>query len=179
MTPSSRHDAADEDIREVEVEECRRAQGHTAGEEAEESRQARRAEEVSAEQEYGRRADLGGPIDGFFAKQPPHLRAILEALRALIEETAPEATASIKWGMPFYTVGGAMMCALGGFKSHVNLVLAGPPDAFADPKGMLQGDAKGGRHLKLRALEELPRQAVRGWLRAANEVARAKGGRTS
>src|SRR5204863_76300 len=118
--------------------------------------------------------DFGAPIDGFFAKQPPHLRAILEALRKLVDDAAPDATSSIKWGMPFYTVDGNMMCALAGFKSHVNLILAGPPGAFADPEGLLEGDAKGGRHLKLRALDELPREAVRGWLRTAVALARKK-----
>ena len=120
----------------------------------------------------GARADLGAPIDGFFAKQPPLLRAILEELRGLVEEAAPDATASIKWGMPFYTIGGNTMCALAGFKAHVNLILAGPPGSFADPKGLLDGDGKTGRHLKLRALDELPRVAVRGWLRAAAALAR-------
>jgi hypothetical protein len=124
---------------------------------------------------FGPRADFGAPIDGFFAKQPPHLRAILEALRKLVEEAAPDAQSAIKWGMPFYSVGGNMMCALAGFKSHVNLILSGPPGAFADPDGRLEGDAKGGRHLKLRALDELPRQSVRGWLRTAVGIARKKG----
>jgi hypothetical protein len=33
---------------------------------------------------------------------------------------------------------------------------------------------KTGRHLKLTSLDELPRAAVRGWLRTAAELARAK-----
>lgn len=120
----------------------------------------------------GPRADYGAPVDGFFAKQPPHLRAILEALRELVDEAAPEAVASLKWGMPFYTLDGAMMCALAGFKAHVNLILPGPPGAFADPDGLLEGEGKTGRHLKLRALDDLPRAAVRGWLRTAATLAR-------
>ena len=118
------------------------------------------------------RADLGAPVDGFFAKQPPQLRAILDELRKLVDEAAPDATSSLKWGMPFYTVGGETMCALAGFKAHVNLILAGPPGTFADPDGLLEGDGKTGRHLKLRALDELPRAAVRGWLRTAAARAR-------
>jgi len=121
-----------------------------------------------------RRADFGAPIDGFFAKQPPHLRSVLEELRRMVEEVAPDAAASIKWGMPFYSIGRTMMCALGGHKSHVNLILAGPPGSFADPEGRLEGAGKTGRHLTLRSLDELPRAAVRGWLRTAVEVARAK-----
>lgn len=132
------------------------------------------AKKPAAPKAYGKRADLGAPIDGFFAKQQPHLRPILEELRKLVEDAAPDATSAIKWGMPFYTVGGNMMCALAGFKAHVNLILSGPPDTFADPEGRLEGDAKTGRHLKLRSLEELPRAQVRGWLRAAADLARKK-----
>jgi hypothetical protein len=117
-----------------------------------------------------RRADFGTPIDGFFAKQPPQLRPILEALRALVAEIAPGATASIKWGMPFYSIDGKPLCALAGFKSHVNLILAGPPDAFADPEGLLDGGGKTGRHLKVRSLDDLPRESVREWIRAAARV---------
>jgi hypothetical protein len=141
------------------------------------------------------RADFGAPIDGFFEKQPPHLRAILDELRAMIEEAAPDAQSSIKWGMPVYTLDGApggtrralpdggaararsrpsMMCALGAHTAHVNLIMAGPPDAYADPDGRLSGEGELGRHLKLTTVEELPHDAVRDWLRTAVEIARSK-----
>jgi hypothetical protein len=127
---------------------------------------------------WGRRADLGAPVDGFFARQPPALRAILEALRQEVVRAAPGAVAAIKWGMPMYTLDGVMMCALGAHKAHVNLILAGPPGTFADPDGRLEGDGKTGKHLKLRALVDLPRAAVRGWLetaaKTAEKTARAK-----
>lgn len=119
-----------------------------------------------------RRADFGAPIDGFFAKQPAHMRVILETLRHLVEETVPDATASMKWGMPFYSIGRTMICALAGFKSHVNLIVSGPPGAFDDPDGLLEGEGKTGRHLKLRTLGELPPEAVRRWLRTALQIAR-------
>lgn len=128
----------------------------------------------AAKKALKKRADFGAPIDGFFAKQPAHLRPILEELRKMVEKAAPDADSSLKWGMPFFSVGGAMMCALGGHKSHVNLILSGPPGAFADPEGRLSGSAKTGRHLKLTALDELPRNAVRGWLRTAAGIARKK-----
>ncbi|HEX4477038.1 MAG TPA: DUF1801 domain-containing protein [Polyangiaceae bacterium] len=119
-----------------------------------------------------KRADLGAPIDGFFAKQPPHLRSILDALRKMVDEAAPEASSTTKWGMPFFQVDGEMMCAFGAHKSHVNLILPGPPGTYGDPEGRLTGEGKTGRHLKLLRLEELPRNAVRGWLRTAAERAR-------
>lgn len=128
---------------------------------------------ATAQTKPGPRADFGKPVDGFFAKQPAHLRAILDELRKLVHEVAPDATAALKWGMPVYTVGGKnMMCALAGFKAHVNLILSGPPGTFADPDGILEGDGKTGRHLKLRSLDELPRARVRVWLKAAADLAR-------
>jgi hypothetical protein len=128
----------------------------------------------SASTMVARRADYGAPIDGFFAKQPPNLRAILDELRALVEESVPDAIASIKWGMPNFSIGKSMVCALAGFKSHVNLIVAGPPEIFDDPEGRLEGDAKGGRHMKLRALEDVPHDAVRRWVRAAAKNARPR-----
>lgn len=121
---------------------------------------------------YAKRADLGAPVDGFFAKQPPALRPILDELRAMVGDAAPEATSQIKWGMPFYSIGGEIVCALAGFKAHVNLILPGPPGTYPDPDARLDGDGKTGKHLKLRALEDLPRATVREWLRVAADRAR-------
>jgi len=120
----------------------------------------------------GPRADFGAPINGFFAKQPPELRSILDELRKLVEDAAPDATSSLKWGMPFFSINGKMMCALGAFKSHVNLILSGPPETFTDPEGRLEGDGKTGKHLKLKSLDDLPRTAVKRWLREAAKLAR-------
>ena len=121
----------------------------------------------------GPRADLGAPIDGFFARQQPQLRPILDELRKLVERAAPEASSSLKWGMPFFTIGDNIVCALAGFKAHVNLILPGPPGTYSDPDNRLEGDGKTGKHLKLRSLDQLPRATVVGWLRTAAARARA------
>jgi hypothetical protein len=118
----------------------------------------------------GPRADFGAPIDDTIAKSPH--RAMLEELRALIDKAAPEATASLKWGMPNFSIGGTMMCQLGVHKAHVNLVLAGPAGTYADPKGLLEGEGKMGRHLRLVAGAPIPRADVVRWLAAAAKHAR-------
>ncbi len=118
------------------------------------------------------RADYGAPIDGFFAKQPRVMRGTLAALRALIEQAAPDATSSIKWGMPFYAIGDATVCALGAHKSHINPILSGPPETFVDPKGLPEGDGKTGRRLKLAAGDTIPTAEVKAWLKAAAKRAR-------
>jgi hypothetical protein len=122
--------------------------------EEQEARRGRREEEARPAKKPAPRADLGAPVDGWFATQPQPQRAILAALRDLGHDAAPEAVGSLKWGMPFFTVGG-MLCAFTSHRGHVNLILPGPPGSFADPGGRLEGDGKTGRHLKLRTLEDL------------------------
>src|SRR6266849_3515648 len=102
---------------------------HLAGMKAEKARKPKKASRTTKQKKAGAgakkstapkfapRADFGAPIEGFFAKQPAHLRSILEELRKLVEEAAPEAQSS---------------------------------------------------------LDQLPRDAVRDWLRKAAEVARLK-----
>lgn len=118
-----------------------------------------------------RRKDLGAPVDGFFARQPAHLEPITDALRKLVAEAAPRATSSIKWGMPFYELDGVMLCAIGAHKKHVNLIL---PGSYDDPDGLLEGEGKTGKHLKITSLDELPRAQVKKWLKAAAKRARGK-----
>jgi hypothetical protein len=133
----------------------------------------KKAKKPAAKKKPAPRKDFGKPIDGFFAKQPAAMRPIGEALRTLVAEAAPDAESSLKWGMPFFSIGGTMMCAIGGHKAHVNLILSGPPGTYADPEGRLEGDGKTGKHLKLTSLDDLPRESVRSWLRTA--AARARG----
>ena len=120
------------------------------------------------------RADFGAPVETFLEKQPPALRAILDELLALIREASPDAQSSLKWGNPFLTVDGVMMGALTAHKSHVNLVLSGPPEAFSDPAGRLIGTSERGRHLRLTDVSEIPRDAVLDWVRTAAALARQK-----
>jgi hypothetical protein len=120
------------------------------------------------------RADFGAPVDGWFTKQPPALRPITDGLRKLVDGAAKGGSSSLKWGMPFYELGGNMMCAIAAFKAHVNLILPGPPGTYADPDGLLDGGSSLGKHLKLRSIDDLREKTIKGWLRTA--AARAKRG---
>ncbi|NVB85536.1 MAG: DUF1801 domain-containing protein [Kofleriaceae bacterium] len=115
----------------------------------------------------GPRADFGKPIDGFLAKQPPNLRKIVDVLRDLVMEAAPTAEASLKWGQPFFAVGGEMMVAIGAHKAHVNLILPGPAGTYEDPDGLLVGEGSTGKHAKLTSVDQIPTERVRRWLSTA------------
>jgi hypothetical protein len=105
------------------------------------------------------------------------VRALVEELRALIAEAAPGATSALKWGIPWFAVEGETFCAIAGFRAHAHLILPGGPGTYADPGGLLEGEGKTGKHLKLRPGEALPRVAIWGWLRTAVRAARARQGR--
>ena len=57
-------------------------------------------------------------VDAYIAKAAPFAQPILEHLRALVHATCPDADETIKWGMPFFVVGGASLCHMAAFKQH-------------------------------------------------------------
>ena len=115
----------------------------------------------------GPRADLGANIDGFFEKHAGAQRETLDALRALIEAAIPTAEASLKWGMPMWTIDGEIVCGLRAAKKHVGLILSGPTERFVDPDGLLEGEGKTGRQFKVTDAAGIPKKQVTAWLKAA------------
>ena len=120
-----------------------------------------------------KRADFGKPVEGFIKKRPPEQQKILSELRTLILAAAPDCEAQLKWGMPHYTIGGKYYAATSAHKAHVNLIMFGSPKAFDDPKGLLEGDGKMGRHLKIETAKDLPKAQVKKWLAAAAKASRS------
>lgn len=121
-----------------------------------------------------RRDDFGAGIETFLAKQSGPILALVNELRSVVEKAAPDAVPALKWGMPMYMIGKAMVCGIGAHKAHVNLILSGPPGTFADPKEMLTGEGKTGRHLKLSPGDNVPSKEVAGWVATAAKLARGK-----
>ncbi|HEV8536040.1 MAG TPA: DUF1801 domain-containing protein [Candidatus Limnocylindria bacterium] len=105
--------------------------------------------------------------DAYLAQQSPEQRALLEKLRALVVKGVPDATASIKWGVPFYQRNGKNICALASFKEHVGINFFAPPEALVDPKRRLEGSGKGNRMLKVRTATDIDSASILRWLKAA------------
>ena len=103
----------------------------------------------------------------YIAAQAPLQRALLEKLRAIVVKAVPDATASIKWGVPFYQRDGKNVCALASFRDYVGLNIFAPPAALPDPKKRLEGASKTSRMYKVRAARDLDAAAVTRWLKAA------------
>jgi uncharacterized protein YdhG (YjbR/CyaY superfamily) len=60
-------------------------------------------------------------VDAYIAGFPPETRPVLEELRALIRETAPEATEKISYAMPTFDVNGRYLVYFAGWKKHIAL----------------------------------------------------------
>ncbi|HEX2612979.1 MAG TPA: DUF1801 domain-containing protein, partial [Fibrobacteria bacterium] len=90
-------------------------------------------------------------VDAYIAKSADFAKPILNHLRATVHKACPEATESIKWGMPFFVRNG-LLCNMAAFKAHV---------AFGFWNGSRvtgeQGDGAGmGQLGRLTSLKDLP-----------------------
>jgi hypothetical protein len=103
----------------------------------------------------------------YIAQQPADKRALLEQLRSIVVRTVPDATVTIKWGVPFYERQGKKICALATFKDYVGINFFAPPAALADPKKRLEGTGKGNRMLKVRSAKDVDGASIARWLKAA------------
>lgn len=73
-------------------------------------------------------------VDDYIAESPPETQEILEALRALVRETAPGVTESISYDMPTFNLNGHYLAYVAAWKKHVSLypVTAGVAKTFGD-----------------------------------------------
>jgi uncharacterized protein YdhG (YjbR/CyaY superfamily) len=69
-----------------------------------------------------------GAIDEYIAGYPAEARAMLERVRAIVREEAPEATETIAYGLPTFDVGRKHLVHFGGFAKHVGF--------YPTPSGM-------------------------------------------
>jgi hypothetical protein len=125
------------------------------------------AKKTAATKDNGARKSRGAPDELYLAEQTPDKRALLEKLRALVMKGVPDASVSIKWGVPFYTSNGKNVCALAAFKDHVGINFFASPDVLVDPDKKLEGSGKSNRMLKVRSAGDIDSARILRWLKAA------------
>ena len=57
-------------------------------------------------------------IDAYIARQADFARPILEHVRAVVHEACPDVEETLKWSMPTFMYGGAILCGMAAFKQH-------------------------------------------------------------
>ena len=58
-------------------------------------------------------------IDAYIAQFPADIQQLLQNIRALIHETAPEASEAIKYAMPTFVLRGGNLVHFAAFKAHI------------------------------------------------------------
>jgi hypothetical protein len=97
-------------------------------------------------------------IDAYIAKSPEYAHPILEHLRDLVHKAAPEAEETIKWGMPFFTLNGIILCNMAAFKQHCSFGLWGPLlTAKLKADGIAEGGSNMGSFGRIASLKDLPK----------------------
>ena len=111
-------------------------------------------------------------IERFLDRKPEPLKDIVLELRNLVADIAPEATEKILWGgLSYYDAsrGGPVkggICQIETHEDHVRLSFI--HGAFiADPYGLLRGERKAKRYVRLEAYESAPWEALGELIRAS------------
>jgi len=86
----------------------------------------------------------------------PH-RDVVNAIRRIVREAAPELEETIKWGQPCYVYRGNNVCYIAPSAERVNFGFFRGAD-LEDPGHLLEGTGKKLRHVKL-GLGKIPRKA--------------------
>ena len=98
---------------------------------------------------------LNPKVDQYIAKSAEFARPILTHIRDVVHAAAPAIIEEIKWGFPFFTQDGEIVCAMRGFKAHCGLFFW--KGALVVPDGQEEGMGQFG---KLTSVEQLPSKRV-------------------
>jgi len=96
------------------------------------------------------------PVDVFIRSAPAAIRPVLRELRHLVREQLPEAEEEIKWGRPVYSLN-HIVCYLAAAHDHANLGFYRGIE-LEDPEGLLEGEGKKLRHIKVYRNDEIRRK---------------------
>ena len=105
------------------------------------------------------------PVEKYIQRQSEDKIEILEALRQLIKQTAPELTESLKWGYPSYS-DKTNVIYLAAQSKHVNLGFY-QGGSLSDSNKLLEGTGAQMRHIKIRKPQDIKAEAFQELIRTA------------
>ena len=129
-------------------------------------RRAPRRAARKATKKYGRRRDLGAPIDGYLKKLDDGKRAIVLRLREIVKSAVPGVQEALKWGMPVWSKDG-LLCYAHPTRAYVRFGYY-KPNIIDDAAGLTVEGGPRMTHVKLTSASQVVAEAFRNWtLRAA------------
>ncbi|MCH7734785.1 MAG: DUF1801 domain-containing protein [Chloroflexi bacterium] len=112
-------------------------------------------------------------VDDYIAGLEGWQSEVVSLVRDIVEGSAPDAGASIKWSQPVFEQNGPF-CYVRAFKNHVNFGFWRGAE-LPDPEGLLQGDGDKMRHIRLSSPDEVESDAFAALVRSAVELNEKKG----
>jgi hypothetical protein len=107
-----------------------------------------------------------GSFDEYLADQAPRNQSVIRTLRTFVKRVAPQLQESVKWGNGCWVHGKVPVAYVYSAPDHVQFgFFAGA--ALKDPKGLLNGDGKFVRHVKVRRRSDIDERALSAFLRDA------------
>ena len=106
-------------------------------------------------------------FDEYLADQPPRNRTIIRALRRLVGRVSPQLRESVKWGNGCWVNGDDPVAYVYSAPDHVQFGFFRGA-ALDDAKGLLQGQGKFVRHVKVRKTADIDERAFAALLRQAS-----------
>ena len=105
-------------------------------------------------------------FDEYFKDQGPRNRAVIQALRKFVKRVAPRLQESVKWGNGCWLKGKAPVAYVYSAPDHVQFgFFAG--SSLHDPRGLLIGEGKFVRHIKVREPSDIDARSFGALLRLA------------
>ena len=105
-------------------------------------------------------------FDKYLADQAPKNRSIIRALRKFVKRIAPQLQESVKWGNGCWVKGKVPVSYVYSGRDHVQFGFF-RGSALRDPRGLLNGEGKFVRHLKVRKPSDIDESAFGALLRQA------------
>ncbi len=102
----------------------------------------------------------------------PH-RDVVNAIRRVVREAAPELDETIKWGQPCYVYRGNNVCYIAPAADRVNFGFFRGAD-LGDPQHLLEGAGKKLRHVKVGLGKRPRRDALKALIREAVALHRGR-----
>ena len=116
---------------------------------------------------------MGKTVDEYVEGLEDWQAEIVSNLRNLVIEAEPKAVEVFKWNQPVYEWNGPVVY-IKAFKNHINFGFWRGID-LPDPEGVLSGTGKKMRHVQLRAVEDIDRDQLQMFIRAALALNDLKG----
>ncbi|MGP4028300.1 DUF1801 domain-containing protein [Actinomadura sp. 3N407] len=109
---------------------------------------------------------MGNEIDTYVAtKLDPRYTEILASLRTLMAEGAPDAAECLTYGSPAWR-GNKILAVISQSKTHLTFAFERGAE-FDDEHGLLEGVGKKTRHVKVKTLDGINEDALRGYITQA------------